>query len=56
MTFLIDLVTDKGAVEFLRLDVEIIFLFDKGNFDDVFRFEVRFCLFDSFLFDEMILE
>jgi hypothetical protein len=42
----------KDTFEFLRLDAEIILLFDKAGFD----FEVRFCLLDFFLFDELMVE
>jgi hypothetical protein len=48
----VDLEADKDAVEFLRFDVEIIFLFDK----DVFRFDMRFGLLDFFLFEELMVE
>jgi hypothetical protein len=52
LTVFVDPVTDKDAFAFLRLDAEILFLFDKV----VFRFEVRFCLLNFFLFDELMVE
>jgi hypothetical protein len=45
-------VRDDDVFEFLRLDGEVILLFDKV----VFRFEVRFCLLDFFLFDGSMVE
>ncbi len=42
----------KDTFEFLRLDAEIILLFDKAGLG----FELRFCLLNFFLFDELIVE
>ena len=45
-TFVLDPVRDKDVLGFLRLDVEILLLFDK----------VVFRLFNFFLFDELTVE
>ncbi len=46
-----DRANDNDDVGFLRLDGEIIFLFDT----DVFRFGVSLCLLGFFLVDELVV-